>query len=248
MVIATMNTNSRIATHSFDLSSSPTLGDDVEPFMSVNATGTGKANQNSFNTDMTTEEMDLLVADLSSSEDDDTTPHGPSDITSQQADGIGLPQRNQSNSDDDDLNELISLFPIDTPRIPMGKRLLGRDDRYSVSEDETSLAVIQSMSVVAPSWLDATVTDATDGLSESESEGDDASVTPAACDKTASTHRSSIRLRNKQNSRKEHPQVPTRASKRLRSNGDGKWLEERAISHLVLSPYDASLDLLSVVE
>jgi len=52
--------------------------------------------------------------------------------------------------------------------------------------------------------------------------------------------------------KKAYPAVPVRASKRIRSmkNADGeeKWLEDRAVTHFVLSPYDDFLDLLSLVE
>jgi hypothetical protein len=143
-----------------------------------------------------------------------------------------------------DLNQSTEL-PAPSPRA--AKTLVKERENYFLTptEDDEEIDVAGNSS--AP-WLDlACFTDSTDVPSESED--DDASIRQENDNNSiAEPSPREVRPPRAKRTKKAYPQVPVRASKRLRNNVEGKWLEERAVTHIVLSPYDASLDLLSLIE
>jgi hypothetical protein len=171
---------------------------------------------------ITSEDMEQLITDLQDVAGD----------TDSEESHLLYPTSEPSQVAGFDLNQ--SSSELSAPSSRPAKTLVKERENYFLTptEDDEEIDVAGNSS--AP-WLDlACFTDSTDVPSESEDD-DAASIRQEKEEFSARE----VRPPRAKRAKKAYPQVPVRASKRLRNNGEGKWLEERAVTHIVLSPYDA---------
>jgi len=179
----------------------------------------------------------------------------PGDIKSEESDLLTLSS---------DQGEMALLSPLQDFSV---KGLVAERPNYLINEDEKEDE--ESANSQGVTWLDLTCLNEETTASDSEDEDGQTVSTSSHASNSPRQHYPvefdngrvslsprpemsmsprNLEKRSKQ-SRKSYPQVPTRSSKRLKNlrMGEENWLEDRAVTHFVLSPYDGSLDLLSCV-